>query len=62
MSLEELAPYLIRQETVEAYGYDVKVYMSPIGIQYLDYDNAINECYNWLNSEYNETNLSCEGM
>lgn len=56
-----MGPYLVRQETVEAYGYDVKVYMSPIETQYLDYDDAINECCKWLNSKYNETNLSCEG-
>lgn len=56
-----MGPYLVRQETVEVYGYDVKVYMSPIETQYLDYDDAINECCNWLNSKYNEINLSCEG-
>lgn len=57
MSIEEVAPYLLRSKWEDAF----EVCVSPSGLQYLSYEDAIEDCIKWLDFEYDETNLSCEG-
>lgn len=59
MSLEELAPLLVKDETRY---FDNPCYSSPGGGRYWIEEDAIEDCCQWLDSEYGETNLSCEGM
>lgn len=58
MSLEELAPLLVKDETVD---YTAPCYSSPSGLKFWIEDDAVEDCIEWLNSEHSETNLSCEG-
>lgn len=58
MSLEELAPYFIKDETIE---FDNPCYSSPSGARCWTEEDAIEDCIEWLDSEYDESNLSCEG-
>lgn len=60
MSLEEVAPYLLRSKIFYDWGDEFEVYVSPSGLQYLSYEDAIEDCIKWLDLEYDETNLSCE--
>lgn len=55
MSPEELASYLVRDETIES---DNPCYRSPSGSYSCDKDDAIDDCCRWLDSEYDETYLS----
>lgn len=58
MSLEELAPMLIKDETLE---FKEPCYSSTSGSQCWTEEGAIEDCIEWLDSEYDEANLSCEG-
>lgn len=74
MSLEELAPLLVyyTEKDIGDYDWDensipyyVSMWHSPSGNDFQDYggngyQDAIDDCIEWLDSEYNETNLSCE--
>lgn len=51
MSLEELAPYLVKDETVE---FDEPCYSSPSGAQCWIEEDAIEDCIEWLDSEYKQ--------
>lgn len=75
MSLEELAPLLVysTKEDIGDYDWDenlipcyVTFWYSPSGNCFQDYvgtgqQEAIDDCIEWLDSEYHEANLSCEG-
>lgn len=50
MSLEELAPYFVKDET---FGFENPCYLSPSGRKFLTEDDAIGDCIEWLDSEYN---------
>lgn len=52
MSLEEIAPYLVRSKIIYDWEDEFEVYVSPSGLQYLSYEEAIDDCIKWLNSEY----------
>lgn len=57
MSLEELAPLLVKNETVD---HTVPCYSSPSGLKFLAEEDAIDDCVEWLDAEHSETNLLCE--
>ena len=50
MSLDELAPLLIKQRAIY-YG-DERHWTSPSGNKFDYYDDALEDCIQWLNSEY----------
>lgn len=50
MSLDELAPLLIKQRAIY-YG-DERRWTSPSGNKFDYYDDAIEDCIKWLDSEY----------
>lgn len=50
MSLEELAPLLIKDETRE---FDDPCFTSPSNKRFYDEEGAIEDCIEWLDSEYN---------
>lgn len=74
MSLEELAPLLVYSTEEDIGDYDceenlipyyVTVWHSPSGVSFQDYgcneyQDVVNDCIKWLDSEYEETNLSYE--
>lgn len=76
MSLEELAPLLVfsTEENIGDYDYEgnlipyyTTVWHSPSGVSFQDYgcndyQDAINDCIKWSDSEYEETNLSKESV
>lgn len=49
MSLEEMAPYLVKDETIES---DNPCYSSPSGSYSYNKEDAIEDCCRWLDSEY----------
>ena len=62
MSLEELAPLLIRSEEIDIGDYDwdenpiswyVIHWFSPSGRDFWEHENAIEDCIRWLDSEWN---------
>lgn len=57
MSLEELAPLLVKDETID---FDNPCYSSPSGLKCWTEEDAIEDCIEWLDSVYGETNLLCE--
>ena len=59
MSLEELAPLLVKRETMEGDYF----YTSPSSSseEFITERDVIEDCIRWLDTEYKETNLSCEG-
>lgn len=53
MSLTEIAPYLIKR----CFPYDEnddKRWLSPSGKKFTYYDDAIEDCIKWLDSEFEE--------
>lgn len=52
MLLEKIAPYLVRSKIIYDWEDEFEVYVSPSGLQYLSYEEAIDDCIKWLNSEY----------
>lgn len=57
MSPEKLAPYFVKDETIE---FNDPGYSSPSGNIFYDEEDAIEDCIEWLDSEYSEINLLCE--
>lgn len=49
MSLEELAPLLVQDETRE---FDDPCFLSPSGAQCWTEEDAVDDCIEWLDSEY----------
>lgn len=52
MSLEELAPLLVKDETIE---FNDPCYSSPSGNRFYDEDGAVDDCVEWLDLEVNLT-------
>ena len=50
MSPDELAPLLIKQRAI--YYWDERRWTSPSGNKFNYYDDALEDCIQWLNSEY----------
>lgn len=50
MSLEELAPYLVKDRTIK---FDNPCYLSPSDAQCRTEEDAIVDCIEWLDSELN---------
>lgn len=47
MSLDELSPYLVHKASL------TDKWLSPSGRSYEYYDNALTDCEEWLDGEYN---------
>lgn len=54
MSSEELAPYLVKDETIE---FDNPCYTSPSGSRFYDDYDAIKDCIEWLDSQEDEIQM-----
>ena len=52
MSLEELAPYLVKK----IYVGEIAYWYSPSGYIFENYDAAIENCIHWLDKEYHKEN------
>ena len=51
MSVDDLAPYLVK----EGFNFkDGEWWTSPSGNKFDYYDDALEDCTNWLNSKYEE--------
>lgn len=53
MSLEELAPYLVKDETI---GFDNPCYLSPSGNKCWTEEDAIEDCIEWLGLDVSNDN------
>lgn len=67
MSLEELAPLLIRSEEIDIGDYDwdenpiswyVTRWFSPSGRDFWEHEEAINDCVKWLDSEWDNQEIN----
>lgn len=54
MSLEELAPYFVKDETFE---FNSPCFTSPSGDEFWTEEDAIDDCIRWLNKEYYDEDL-----
>ncbi len=52
MSLEEIAPYLVKK----IYVGEIAYWYSPSGYIFENYDAAIDNCIHWLDKEYHKEN------